>query len=66
MIKIEKINKDFWACNSCLKTGEETTIYNVSLTVQDEDDKGSASSSFRLCKSCLKELNAKSQELIES
>lgn len=66
MINIEKIDKSFWACNSCLKTGEETTVYNISLAIQDENMNGSASSSFRLCKDCLKELNAKSQELIES
>ena len=57
MIEVKRVEKDFWACNSCKRPDSEINVFWIVLT--DVDDGGSASTSFRLCTDCMDELYKK-------
>ena len=51
MIKIVKVDKSYWACNSCLSKDK---LLNIVIGAEE-----SHTSSIRLCKKCREELISK-------
>jgi len=49
MIKIERLTKPYWQCNSCEKTARSTNVYRITIGIKENQ-----TSSFTICEDCIK------------